>query len=1170
MITATPYLNALQKIPGDTASEKKKWLGKLSLDQEKASGDISQLPSEMQPLLRVVTAVKNKIYEGVTSSLLSDDVTIVRRALQARWYFDGSHKDYLNVRYFVDQIFLNVSRNTRQHIIKTLAYKLKDKQFAQEMFTAIETIYGIRQALPLILVCDEDFIYSKIKNIQLPLSIVKKLFRKNMDLIVRYLRLSDPSVDNSFKVNIQEYVTFLPALMKKRLSAFVELYEMHQKNPLRITLSNTCVNALLTNGMQYVLRKPRLYIELLPIKRINAERMEKIFPGLLPERIDEFCLYTALNYLEYYPKEKKLDLLRQVYKAKYRCDLLDRSKNVTPELLRMLPAEERIEQARMKIEQEKLRDDERSMYYETCWICYLPTAESIPSIKQSMYTATTPDSRQQLLTQMIYTCVVNKDEDALLDFMKYFLQRHKNEEDWVYDQILNLLDQSYDVPRLNDRIWSALDDIVVASFVKYGWVNEDILISRIHYRFLQDKQTADVVEMLIETQLKKTYINFERMFENEPSYKKRFLAVCIEVMEQKLTAGKWKKHEITLVYNVTKAMYQFNLSKELIKSGMKPMTINDYPWLQRTLYQEVIHANHFHSRSVAEWFREKEPELYRSWFQEKKNHADHVRKGVAIKSLKQNPQTILDDWKEYLNACKTHYRDRNVHHFVRETRWYKDLPIWFLESCRENLQQQMESGYLIVVALLLYGDPVTKLVEPLIPTDTTLDLTDERAREKYNLVCNLPLVMKLSNPPVSLELVARLCEGDYLTVALMALTNACRRSALKKVVLFAEELSDKRISVTKHGIRMMVLVAPLRQLENFLLSMWQKSKHHSIRAVVLGNTQELLFKNPNQHSWSLFSKIISTMTVEDELLFSELKPRDVPEEYFVKYIELLFQVIDNLLSKGLPVQRALQCLTTMFNMISGPVCDQLPSSYIEKLLRKYLFHDFSEISDAAANFTINSYLLPSSTEKMQETRVRIFADLFKQKVKQSWDEKDSRRDDFYPVNYIVSRLMDKFVTKALLINQQVDKQVISDMLKLFLSVLTPQMEPRSYLLLMYAQEWTSCKTPTEFGLRVGKIMPDLVETFSSMFVSFMSDIFSQMLQKQIFDGMWRENEIKLQAVDGLIQAGNVESCFIAANLLVKLPCSDFLVDNLLCKNHPAITSLLNSRKTHVSKNDINY
>jgi len=165
----------------------------------------------------------------------------------------------------------------------------------------------------------------------LPVEIVRKIFRKNPNLVVRFLKLLKPVPKNAteripftaectpFAIGIDRYKSFLPKLIKKRVEKFVKLYETHLPN---IVLNNTCAELFLKKAKQHLIKKPLTYICLL-LKAINEHLMESIFSSMLPEEISSFSTDKMLNYLKHYPRDKKYELLRKSYKNKYNADLLD-------------------------------------------------------------------------------------------------------------------------------------------------------------------------------------------------------------------------------------------------------------------------------------------------------------------------------------------------------------------------------------------------------------------------------------------------------------------------------------------------------------------------------------------------------------------------------------------------------------------------------------------------------------------------------------------------------------------------------------------------------------------------------------------------------------------------------------------------------------------------------
>jgi len=171
----------------------------------------------------------------------------------------------------------------------TLAHRLfgKDQIFAQQIFTAVESIFDVKTAYPLFMACDETFAYETIveKKLVLPVKTLKKIFRKNPNLVVRFLKLLKPihkkavrspfETDyNPFAIGIYRYESLLPKLIKKRVEDFVELYETHLPG---IFLTNTCAELFLKKAKQYVIKNPLRYLHILPLKKINKHLMESMF-----------------------------------------------------------------------------------------------------------------------------------------------------------------------------------------------------------------------------------------------------------------------------------------------------------------------------------------------------------------------------------------------------------------------------------------------------------------------------------------------------------------------------------------------------------------------------------------------------------------------------------------------------------------------------------------------------------------------------------------------------------------------------------------------------------------------------------------------------------------------------------------------------------------------------
>ena len=200
-----------------------------------------------------------------------------------------------------------------------------------------------------------------------------------------------------------------------------------------------------------------------------------------------------------------------------------------------------------------------------------------------------------------------------------------------------------------------------------------------------------------------------------------------------------------------------------------------------------------------------------------------------------------------------------------------------------------------ILALLVHGQTLVRIIQPLMPTNKNIDIQQKEAKDNYSLIYYIIASAKLANPLVPLQLVGRLCEGDYLSLALSILTYICRRTSVTDVISFAKLITSQRVSVRKHGIRIMCLVASRKQLCDFLLAQWKSENHYSIREVLLTKASDMFKAESDRHTWSLIKQMISTMETKDTSILPTMirNVAVVSDEYVEDYIKLLFKTLDD-------------------------------------------------------------------------------------------------------------------------------------------------------------------------------------------------------------------------------------------------------------------------------------
>ncbi|XP_012221327.2 uncharacterized protein [Linepithema humile] len=738
-----PYLQAIQKLPGDTASEKFRWIGKLASDEPNAIENHEKVSTELLPLLRVEVAVKHKRHEDITSALISNVSTIVSRALKASWFFDGRHEN-VNVAYFCKQIFPFVSPCTRNRIVKTLSRRIQNPVFAQEMFMAVTSTYDTEIALPLLLACNDVFIFQTVNkmSILLPYKIFKKIFQKNLrlgKLLFEFFVFSYQKFVPQLRNVFDKYRYFLPKLMKNYPSIYVRISAFNLGNPShKYMLSNTCAKRFLQAALEHVIRNLESYYTILPKKIFNAILVKK-FPYLVNNPLlHGHYRNELLNILLKHPEERYLKQHLKTYRDICNNELVD-IENVTPHILRLLPAEKRIQLAKEKINSKSFHE---MMDWSREWICYLPAKKATAVMKLRFNQESDFRNKLSYILKMMYACEVNNDENELYNTLKYIIdKKYMISYDVEADKEKLFRITEFSKPLyLSERNACLVYHIIKMFYEQYGYVEQDVLDIMILYGLVNDKSIENLIEILRKTFDNHVPISFTHgAFRDYPHHERQFLVTFLIAIEQ-LYADRWRKNlqqksgevkkrrierkktligeeeskngEKYVLYRLVVAMYDFN--EKCKKFGLEHMSIKNYPCLMNAI-RTIMHVKtNFSSRTMRILLHKYEPELYRSWFlpDTSKNIAD-VTSGAALRLLKQDSQSVLDNWEEYLIDCKRHYRHKHVQRFVRATRWYKDIPIKFAERCISDLHEEdtkeMPSA-LIILSFLLDTNSLTKLI----------------------------------------------------------------------------------------------------------------------------------------------------------------------------------------------------------------------------------------------------------------------------------------------------------------------------------------------------------------------------------------------------------------------------------------------------------------------------
>ncbi|XP_057336589.1 uncharacterized protein LOC130675114 [Microplitis mediator] len=1176
----SPCLSGIQKVAGSKLSDKLSTLNRIakkivgSENQNEAmqlAVDSSELPEALKPLVQVEVARLSGQFEGICEALKSDDSVVFDRALRAKWFFNGSHEN-CRVQYYQAQIFPVVSLQSRLKIIKALANNLSaNPAIAEEFYTALTLMYGEKQAHPLLMACSESFIWNCVTEHKVRLNnrLVRNLFYKYPALVVKYLKLSKKSDDqyerNLRLVDLNSLSDFLPRLIKKCPETFVELLEMERVSYF-IRLSHTRTELFLKNSIDALIKDPKLFMPILDqktvTKKLTDSQFRIVFKKLFPPTLESFQFDDLFEYLKYLQEDKKLPMMTSVFEEVYKVNFLDCTEKITPTAMRLLPRDERIKQVKIKLQKDPTGKIEYSDY---SWFCYLAPEESIPYFKDLIKKTSNANDRCELLKQLIFTCIVNSDNYALLEVLKYISTRHKNESGSILTQVLRKLSEEYDLksPDLTLEHWDVIYNFVKLLYVKNGigsyfFVTKDLITARIRFDIANNHSITDKISLLADYNIERWSGDWN-ILEDNLSYNRKCLEEFMGVLPSKIE----KKKENLTIYLVNGIMISFNEFNERnskSKSSLEMMTIKNYPWILDYVKKCLVDkdANKSDVERLKILLSETDKELYEELVIQDKGEMD-VRLPKVIQLLKNDPEKIAKNWELYLEKCIDSIRNPWARRFVKLCRWYQDLPIKFADKSLNEVTEKKRDGGLIVLGQLFEGSAFAQVVEAFVPTSTTIDPDKEDAADDYKMSSTIPMAFNVVNPPVSLDLILKFCVGDYIHTTVNCLVNVSRRTALPKIISFAKTLMDRPISIKKHGIRLFCTVADVKQLRGILINLWRSETHQAIRALVFKNVFKVFESIPNDETWGMICECIDGLKPDDKDTFESLMKFDsIPNEYIADYVRKLFCLfrrlgdVENGLESGVVWSHITKLLRINHNILV-----LLPEELHNEIIDKYVLDlSLPKTVQSAGHSYLIDYIM-TARDKLED-RLNRFKNIFVKIVNENWDIPHPTEPSFYPANYFVKNLTKDITNSANQSHEPSRVRLIEVAAESFNSTLKPQQDPYSYLSLTFASLLSNKKfSPKEVACKVNALLPSLLKIFSAELISFIANSLSDFLDLYFDDN---KSDDRLGVVEGLIESNNDQATILAAQFLslqrYSFSTSRFskIIDTLKGHSNPTVVS----------------
>ncbi|KAH0552183.1 hypothetical protein KQX54_006592 [Cotesia glomerata] len=531
------------------------------------------------------------------------------------------------------------------------------------------------------------------------------------------------------------------------------------------------------------------------------------------------------------------------------------------------------------------------------------------------------------------------------------------------------------------------------------------------------------------------------------------------------------------------------------------MLIKNYPWIAKQINNAL--ENHAVSKSILD-----------------RDPID-LRNPKALKVLKNNPEKFSQNWELYLKYMYSHYKERSVHRFVISAGWYQDFPIKIAEKCLDDLKNKNYLA-LIISALLFEGPVLEKLITPFLPTSDVINFEQKEAKKDYSLEKTTVRAFNIVKPPVSLDFIAEYCKSDHIHMITHCLFNVTRRTSAAGVISFARKLTNRPISVKKHGIRLFFLVSSVQEIREFLINLWRTETHMTIKTLVFKSARKVFEENPNDGTWRLVKKCVDSLKSENKDILEKVTELEtIPNEYISEYVKLLIKVYRRIGGEGMDVWSYIKKLLEQVNEhIATLYAEEIHEEIIDNFVLDMSFP--KDILKAGFDYLLNIYI-GNAGEKLERRLVR-FEESFRKIVSESWSTSYPNDPSSYPANYFVHNAISNVTLNFS--SNPLKARLINVLLNIFNAVLKPQQDPESFLRLIFSSFLQDPISPQELASKVSTILPKLDEIFSITLMSIASCLFHQLISFSCCSPQYQ-----LDLVQSLIDFNNNETTIFAAELL---------------------------------------
>lgn len=560
-------------------------------------------PASLFNLLKFLLADKFHRSDLMIDLLYAGDATLLNKIVSKRWMYEGENNSFIDSQFLLEQLFPKVSYICREKVLRRIGRHSRNEIKIDQLWNAVEKMYGFDVAFPLFEACSRNVISSVIADRQVKLSgyQVVTLLQKYPDIGLEYFKNNNVACS---KMNPR--CSPIHYLFEHRPDDFLDLCINHSDKLYDFQIGRNRSTKLIRGNRNKLLEHPDKTTSLLTLDRIqrefSSEEFQKLFESTLSS--DPCNLQYCWTWVCKVPTYRQVNMVNQAYKNLYKIDLNEHPDYMNEEYLFLLPEERRrqiVEWKTERVEKESMsltwsfkgiseyvwRDGKERAF---TFLPLKPISHSAPELKKLLLIEQNVERRATLCRYLIQTCYFNDDLSELLNVLKLLSKRTRNDQPDVRKTILSTVHQIKEM-EFSKEHWDIIMEIIQVSLVfKDPYCDQymdSIVGKHIAFRLESRLPFDDLLTMHIKLKMQRHYdLSFDNEHVKNPADQRVLLESYAKELERlelnndlfDYNENKLEEERLTdFVMKLVDKIWKFNCDNK--NGGVEPISLSSLQWL---------------------------------------------------------------------------------------------------------------------------------------------------------------------------------------------------------------------------------------------------------------------------------------------------------------------------------------------------------------------------------------------------------------------------------------------------------------------------------------------------------------------------------------------------------------------------------------------------------------